>query len=96
MASGDEFLEEIRGTKHGHSQGDFCSFLEYHGFAFVRSAKHGDIYRHQELAAHADLEVRRKAQVMIPKGRSLKPYVAVDVIERIDLLQRVREEAQDE
>ena len=64
---------------------DFENLAEY--------PEHGDIYRHPELAAHADLEVRRKAQVMIPKGKSLKPYVAVDVIDRIDLLLRVREEA---
>ena len=95
MASGDSFLEVIRRTKHGHSQGDYCNFLEYNGFSFVRTAKHGDIYRHPELAAHADLEVRRKAHVMIPKGRSLKPYVAVEVIKRIDLLLRVRKEAHD-
>lgn len=93
MASGNKFLGLIRRTKHGHSQRDYCSFLEYHEFEFVRTAKHGDIYWHPELAAHADLEVRLKARVMIPKGKSLRPYVAGEVIDRIDLLLRVREEA---
>lgn len=77
----------MRVSPNGWSQEDFISVLEHYGFQLVRHVRHGAMLRHEILARHPDREVRvSMAQVVIPKGRSLRDYVAVEVVTRVDFL----------
>lgn len=89
-------LERMRATKSGWGESDFFGVLEYYGYDRVRQVRHGTMYRHRDLAKHPDLHVRRNlAQVIIPKGRQLKEYVAEDVIASVDALFALRKEESD-
>lgn len=86
----------MRRSPAGHSQRDFCTVLEYYGYTLVRHVRHGAMYRHPELAAHSDVEVRRSlARVVVPKGDELKDYVAEEVIASVDFLLSTRNESKD-
>jgi predicted RNA binding protein YcfA (HicA-like mRNA interferase family) len=87
MGKGKSRLEAMRRSASGWSQEDFMRVLEAHGFELVRHVRHGAFYRHPVLARHPDAAIRSQmAQVVIPKGNSLRDYVAEEVIKRIDLL----------
>jgi hypothetical protein len=87
MGRAETTVEAMRRTKTGWAQADFLRILEHFGFLFVRHVRHGAMYRHPLLASHPDLSVRvRMAQVVIPKGTSLRDYVTDEVLARIDLL----------
>lgn len=88
MASGETLLAKMRASDVGHGQGDFSRVLEYYGFVNVRPARHGLIYRHPDLAQHADPSVR---QLMIPTGRDLPGYVAKKVVRAVDALEEGKE-----
>jgi hypothetical protein len=95
MGRGD-LLERMRRTASGWAQSDFETVLRQQGYELVREVRHGAMYRHPLLAAHPELEVRlRYAILVIPKGRSLKEYVAEEVIASIDVLLRYRQELGD-
>jgi hypothetical protein len=83
MASGEALFEKIKATPHGHGQGDFFRVLAYYGFRHVRDARHGGIFRHDQLSDHPDPSVR---QLMIPRGTDLPPYVARKVVRAIEAL----------
>lgn len=83
----DTPLEPLRRTALGHSQRDFSRVLEYYGFVEIRRARHGVMFRHPDLTAHPDLEVRQKrAWVLIPNDCERKPYVAREVVDAVELL----------
>ncbi|HEV2131996.1 MAG TPA: hypothetical protein VGR27_12870 [Longimicrobiaceae bacterium] len=87
MARGPKLLEDMRRSKSGWGESDFFSILEYYGYELERQARHGSFYRHPLLASHPDIEVRRnRAQIVIPKGRQLREYVAEKVVASIDTL----------
>ena len=97
MGRPETLLAAMRRTRTGWSQEDFCRVLEHFGFLLVRHVRHGAMYRHPLLSAHPDLAVRQQmAQVVIPKGTSLRDYVAEEVVARIDLLTEYRREIGDE
>jgi hypothetical protein len=97
MASGEGLLRKVRESQSGHSQEDFCRLLEYYGYELQRHAKHGAIYRHADLASHADPEVRREhANIMVPKGDALRPYVARKVLAPLDILFGLKKGKEDE
>ena len=87
MSAGADLLDRLRRTKCGYSQDDFTDGLVDLGYEFVREARHGRIFRHPVLASHPNLDVRvRNAQILIPKGRELKEYVAREVLASIEIL----------
>lgn len=83
MASGDELLARMLQTPSGWNDRDFHRVLEYYGYALVRHARHGAIFRHPDLASHPDQSVR---QLMIPSGRELPRYVARKVVKSVQAL----------
>jgi hypothetical protein len=93
VGAGEDLWDRLQRTKVGYSQDDFHAGLLSWGYEFVREARHGKIYRHPALARHASLDVRMgMAQVLIPKGRQLKEYVARDVLAAIEFLRSLQDE----
>jgi hypothetical protein len=90
MVSAAKLLDALYRTRTGWSDADFFRVLEYYGFTLERQARHGAFYRHADLAGHPDLETRRLARVLIPKGRELHAYVADEVIAAIEAVRALR------
>ena len=87
LSAGADLLDRLRRTKCGYSQDDFTVGLIDLGYELVREARHGKIFRHPILASHPNLDVRmRNAQILIPKGRELKEYVAREVLASVEIL----------
>jgi hypothetical protein len=87
LGAGEDLVDRLRRTSTGYSQQDFRAGLEALGYVMVREVRHGQLYRHPRLAAHSDVDVRKElAQLVIPKGRELREYVAKNVLRSIEAL----------
>lgn len=93
MASPEGIIEAMRRTPLGHHERDFRKALEYYGFEErPKRARHGAFFRSAELASHADRDVRmRLSWVIIPGGCEDKDYVVPQVLERVALIEQLRQ-----
>lgn len=90
----DDPRDRLRRTLSGYSQEELGAILVSQGYVLDRQARHGEIYRHPELATeHPELAVRRRyAYLLIPKGRELKAVYARNVLEALEVLASWRKE----
>jgi predicted RNA binding protein YcfA (HicA-like mRNA interferase family) len=86
VASGDDLLDKMRRSPHGHKQGGFKRMLEHYGFEKSEGGSH-TTYTHELLGAgHV---------VRVPRHRKVRDYVAKQAVAAIDSVISKRQEEED-